>query len=488
MRLRGAVNALLDHQCSEVLCEGRAGTGKTTGILRRIVDFVSRYPSSRHLICRATRTSLTQSVLVTLERSVLGETHPLVINGPGRANRESYIFPNRSEIVCGGLDHPERLFSTEWDTVYVAEATEIDESAWELFGRAMRNGRMPFVQRVADCNPTYPSHWLNKRADAAGDELRRITSAGDYATLQMFNAVPCAGRMKRLISVHEDNPGYFDAKTWSWTEAGKRFIHELQSMSGSRRSRMLDGLWVAAEGSIFPEFDARKHVVQPFVAWYEEAWPTWTAYDPGADHPTAILWVTRAPNGCLYVVDEIYRGGLPVAEHCREMLRREGNYPCLPNIFGRYADPQYAFSSTASSIETIAQQAEKCGVVMSPWPRTGDTANELQMIEAVRGMLVSGRLKVFATCQNTINEFQSWMWKRKRDGSIKDGQDQPEDRNNDAMDCLKGLVAARIQDGPTKVEVLVAKGSKAEETVKVQAYRRDNRERQKSERLAASTV
>jgi PBSX family phage terminase large subunit len=465
MRLRGAVNALLDHQCSEVLVEGRAGTGKTTGILRRIVDFAFRYPSSRHLICRATRTSLTQSVLVTLERSVLGETHPLVLNGSGRANRESYIFPNRSEIVCGGLDHPERLFSTEWDTVYVAEATEIEESAWELFGRAMRNGRMPFVQRMADCNPTYPAHWLNQRADAAGDELRRISSAGDYARLQRYNLSPCTGKMKRLISVHEDNPGYFDAKTWAWTEAGQRFIHELQSMSGSRRSRMLDGLWVSAEGSIFPEFNVAQHVVKPFDV---EDWPVWMAWDPGADHPTAIPWVARAPNGCLYVIDEIYRGGLSVQAHCdeikrREMARSESGRPM--NLHGRYADPQYAFSSTAFSIKTIAEQAQECGIVMQPWPRTGDTANELQMIEAVRSLLVAGRLKVFATCQHTIDEFQSWMWKRKTDGSRKDGQDEPKDSNNDMMDCLKGLVAARIQDGPQKIEVTTAKGSHASASV-----------------------
>lgn len=68
------------------------------------------------------------------------------------------------------------------------------------------------------------------------------------------------------------------------------------------------------------------------------------------------------------------------------------------------------------------------------------------MIEAMRQLLCADRLKTFATCQRTIDEWQSWMWQRKRDGSLKDGEDVPEDKNNHAMDCIKGLTAAGIAD------------------------------------------
>ena len=76
--------------------------------------------------------------------------------------------------------------------------------------------------------------------------------------------------MHRLVSVHQDNPGYWewwDASSrtgWRWTPAGEDMLRGLQSMTGHRRARMLEGRWVAAEGSVYPEFSEDKHVVTPF--------------------------------------------------------------------------------------------------------------------------------------------------------------------------------------------------------------------------------
>src|SRR6185436_16039537 len=82
----------------ETLLEGRAGTGKSVGICKLLVDRCRAWPGSQHLICRQTRESMTDSILVTLE-SVIGDSHPEVTRC-GRGNRHSYNIGG-SEIICG---------------------------------------------------------------------------------------------------------------------------------------------------------------------------------------------------------------------------------------------------------------------------------------------------------------------------------------------------------------------------------------------------
>jgi hypothetical protein len=149
--------------------------------------------------------------------------------------------------------------------------------------------------------------------------------------------------------------------------------------------------------------------------------------------PAAILWFTVAPNGCIYVVDELYRGGLPVADHARDIRARNAGR----TVVRYYADPQHAFSRTAQSPKSIASQLKDCGLTFVPWPRTG--GSEETMVEAVRKRLTTDRLKVFATCVNTIREFQSWSYKRSPSGELPPGEDKFEDKDNHAMDVREGV-------------------------------------------------
>lgn len=444
--LRGALAALYNSRAPEVLVEGRAGTSKTTGILTKIIDLCDGYPGSRHLVCRQTRASCTESVMVTLER-LLQDSHPHIVgSGAARENRHSYTWHNGSTIVLGGLDQPERLFSTEWDTVYVAEATETTEDAWEKFGRAMRNNRVPYQQRIADCNPSAPGHWLNKRATGAPDYLRDANTPQTYDRLQRFNYGNQDGRMQRLISVHQDNPGYWSMEPWGWTDTGRQYVlGQLATLTGHRKARLFDGRWKAAEGTVFPEFDDARHVIHPFAVPLD--WPQFVGIDPGYDHPCAILWVAVAPNGCFYIVDELYRGGLSVSRHAADIRARNPGR----TVLRYYADPQHAFSQTAQSPKSIASQFKEAGISVSPWPRSTDKES---MVEAVRKRLEGDRLKIFATCPNTITEFQTWSYKRTARGEVPSGDDAYEDANNHALDVVCGLVALNLKYGGNQVRVL----------------------------------
>jgi hypothetical protein len=110
-----------------------------------------------------------------------------------------------------------------------------------------------------------------------------------------------------------------------------------------------------------------------------------------------------------------------------------------------YGDPQHMFSQTAQSPKTIAQQLQECGFSFSPWPRTG--GQEEALVEEVRRLLgtMDGagfpKLQVFRNCENTIREFQSWSYKRTAHGDLPPGADKFEDKDNHAMDVVKGVIA-----------------------------------------------
>lgn len=219
---------------NEIIVDGPAGTGKSTGIAAWLYWLCETRPKVRVLVVRKTRTSLTESFLVTFEDSVLPADHP-ARGTAQRAHRQSYIWPNGSALVLGGMDNPTRLYSTDYDVVYVQEAVELGEDEWERFHRALRNRKLPFQLLIGDTNPDKPTHWL----------YRRFVD----------------GKCERISSKHQDNPSLFDATTRNWTPTGAKYLERLQQLTGVRRQRLYEGKWVAAEGMVWENWDDRLHLV-----------------------------------------------------------------------------------------------------------------------------------------------------------------------------------------------------------------------------------
>jgi PBSX family phage terminase large subunit len=475
--LRGAAAVLYRCDDEEVLIEGRAGTGKTVGALKKIVDRCQAYPGSQHLVCRETRSSMTDSTLVTLE-SIIGDAHPEVTRC-ARKQRHSYSL-HGSEIVIGGLDEPTKIFSTGWDTIYLNEGIEATEEAWELFGRSARDPRLrrsghaqrrPKHQRIADCNPWAPSHWLNQRASAASDSLRRVQSYQDWCRLDTYNGGVQTGRMRRLISVHQDNPTFFDVHDWRWLEDGERYIASLKMMSGHQRTRMLEGRWVAAEGAVYPEFNEEAHVVTPFPI--PKLWPCIVAKDPGRDHPDATVLAARAPlfvdlpqaDGSVYRMYRLYIAAESVVRQTTVSQDAEVLTKLCStfNVTRKVGDPHYMFSLTKMSDtgRTIAQQMRDYGHVFEPAPAAANQAQIAQQVELVRTYLTTigpdgcPMLQVFRSCPNVIRGFQTWGYVRDTRGQMKGGEDKFEDIGDDEMDATRMIIASRPGEAEARFTVEV---------------------------------
>ncbi|MGI8475241.1 MAG: phage terminase large subunit [Thermomicrobiales bacterium] len=228
----GAARDVFFCHDAEVVLDGPAGTGKSLACLKKLDRNAVKYPGSRQLIVRKTRTSLTQSALVTFEKQVI------VPGGRVRfhTTQQAYLYPNGSIIVVGGLDKDSKVMSSEYDAIYVQEATELAESDWEALTTRLRNGVIPHQQLLGDCNPVAPTHWLNQRC--------------------------LAGKTTRLLSRHEDNPSIWDRTLRAWTPRGVSYIAKLDALSGVRRERLRFGKWVATEGQVFDLWRREVHVVR----------------------------------------------------------------------------------------------------------------------------------------------------------------------------------------------------------------------------------
>lgn len=274
----GGAKRLIECRDSECLLAGAAGTGKSVACLLKLYLVCHKYPGMRGLIVRKTRESLSEAALVTWEQRVVPEGHPM-LSGAQRRMRQVYNFGNGSEIVVGGMDKAQKVMSTEYDCIYCQEGTELTEEDWESLTTRLRNGKMPYQQIIADCNPAGPRHWLKQRCEAKKTTM--------------------------IDSVHEDNPLLFDQATGKITVFGMNYIAKLDALTGVRKQRLRFGKWVQAEGAVYEAWDEKIHVVDDFPIPPE--WERFWAVDFGYVNPCCVQFWARDPDDRLYLFREFYK-------------------------------------------------------------------------------------------------------------------------------------------------------------------------------------
>lgn len=290
---RGAVAEAFKSRAGELLLSGAAGTGKSVGALMKVHLSMLQYPGARALLARKTHASLTASTLVTYRQNVAAEALAAGIvkyYGGSGSEPAAYRYTNDSAIVVGGLDRASRLLSTEYDVVFVDEATETIPEDIDTIITRLRHGVMPYQQLLMCTNPGGPTHHLKARADA--------------------------GRCKILYSQHEDNPRMF--QDGAWTTYGQTYLARLETLTGVRYQRMRHGLWVAAEGLVYADWNPAIHLV-PKLPPGSEKWTRWWGIDFGYSNPFVVLCFAEDPDGRLWLYRQVYFSHRLVEDHAKKL-------------------------------------------------------------------------------------------------------------------------------------------------------------------------
>lgn len=407
---RGNLREIWSCREPEVVVEGPAGTGKSRAILELIHARAEKYPGSRHLLLRKTRAAMTDSVLVTFENTVLPVGCAAAL-GPSRAARHSYSFPNRSEIVIGGLDRPERTFSTEYDTVVVFEATECTENDWQLLFRALRHGKMGWGhQAICDCNPAGPTHWINQRANR--------------------------GHMHRVRTRHEDNPILFD--DGKWTAFGTQYIAVLDRLSGVRWRRLRKGEWAAAEGAVFEGFDPTVHVIDPFPV--PDAWKRIRSIDFGYVNPFVCQWWAVDGDGRLFMYREMYHSQRLVEDHAKQILALTHKHePVEISVSDHDAEDRATLDR--HGVRTRPARKDLQPGIQAVAARLRPAGDGRPRLFFFRDCLVErdGFLEDAKLPLCTVQEFDGYVWAPPAPG--KPPKEEPVDKDNHGMDAMRYAVA-----------------------------------------------
>lgn len=454
-RPRGSALTVLSSRAPELLVSGPAGTGKSRACLEKLLIVALQNPGVRILLVRKTAVSLTSTALVTWKTHVAAEVIAsgyCTYFGGSPHEPPCYRFRNGARIVIGGMDKPSRIMSSEYDMAYVQEATELTIEDWEAITTRLRNGVLSFQQIIADANPNTPTHWLRERC--------------------------LSGRTVMLESRHWENPRLYsdDRKL---TEAGASYMARLDALTGVRKQRLRDGLWVAAEGLIYEEFDPAIHVVDKRPWDFPDEWTRWWSIDWGQTNPFSLSRWAEDPDGRLYLYRQLYRTKRLVEDHARDVLldctKPVGGYTPRGEVSARtirddveagrrrWTEPKpRGIVVDPAGAEERKTFTRHTGLQTIPAKKTGTSGQPsmktlgIQAVQARFKPAGDGRPRLFIcrdavverdqelveaklpTC--SLEELPGYVWAVGADGKRKE---EPVDEHNHGMDEMRYLVAFR---------------------------------------------
>ena len=427
---RGAARELYHCRDDEVLIAGPAGTGKSVACLHKVMMACLLVPGCKTLVLRKTLTSLGASALDLWRKHVAAE---IIANGTtwffggNKEDPAQYKFLNGSMMVVGGLDKPSKIMSTDYDLIYVCEATELTLDDWEMMTTRLRSGNLRFQQLLADCNPAADSHWLYQRC--------------------------LAGRTTLLRSVHTDNPVLVDDNGQE-TETGRAYLDKLRGLSGFRRARLLDGKWVGAEGIIFEEWSEAgpgANLVDRF--YVPRSWPRYLVIDFGYRNPFVAQWWATNTDGQLFMYREIYFTGRRVEEHCQRILElhRRGNEPWFTAIICDH-DAEDA-ATVEHCLQSATVKAKKGVTVGIDLVKSRLVANELGRpgLVIIRDSTDERDPALYpAKPASTVEEFGGYVWLP----ASGDRAAKEEPRKENDHGCLIAGTAVSTSVGPVAIELV----------------------------------
>jgi PBSX family phage terminase large subunit len=383
----------------EVLVVGPAGTGKTLAACWKLHHTALRVPGVRLLMVRKVLEDLKAGALATYTNQIKPQYDNVRAFGGNRFYPGEFRYDNGSVIQVVGMDKPGKVMSAEYDQIYVNEATELTEEDWESLKSRLRNGALSYQQLIGDCNPAGPRHWLRVRCDK--------------------------GLTRYIQTTHKDNPAYWDEGRQDWTPMGLSYVQEtLAGLTGIRRKRLFEGVWVAAEGVVYPDFDFQTNVKVVDCT----GWRTILGGDIGARNPTALLTIRRSGDGRTHIERERYQrnmGADDITDAICEEMDRSG-------VEVGWLDP-----SAKAYIDAC---------VLRGYNVKGANNDVKHGIGVVTTAFADG-LTVDPACVNTIAEFESYAW---QEGATE--KDAPIKQNDHAMD---GIRYALVGDSVLQPEIRV---------------------------------
>lgn len=242
----------------------------------------------------------------------------------------------------------------------------------------------------------------------------------------------------RAGTINEKTGDKYDYKYWDFTlddniSLSDRYKKNIKSAyEGVWFQRMILGLWVIAEGLIYPMF-AKDHIVTMADTSDIKFVKYWVGIDYGNTNATVFLLFGLTDNGILYLLEEYYHSGgeegqgkapsIYARDFVTWLTRVSKRWPRM-RISNIIIDP----SAKGFKLELKAQNVRNI--------KSANNAVTLG-IGKVMNLIASGRFRVLNHCKYTIKELQTYAWDAK--ASLR-GEDKPLKDNDHCMDAFRYVV------------------------------------------------
>ena len=303
----------------EVLYGGSAGGGKSYAMTADPVRGFNN-PHFRGILFRRTNDELREL------KSVSKQLYPKAIKGARWSEKESqWNFPSGATLWMTYLDKDDdvmRYQGQAYNWIGFDELTQWPTPhAWDYLRSRLRTTTASGLDLYmrATTNPGGPGHHWVKKMFIDPAPYGKAFDATDIETGKRIvwpKGSAKAGQslfQRRFIPASlKDNPYLFEDGMY---EAN------LLSLPEHQRKRLLEGDWDVAEGAAFTEFSRQDHVVEPFDI--PNNWLKFRACDYGYGSYSSVLWLAVAPNGQVYVYDELYVSKVLAVDLADMVLERQ---------------------------------------------------------------------------------------------------------------------------------------------------------------------
>lgn len=368
-----------------IICDGAVRSGKTSIMIVAFIDWAMReFSSQRFGICGKTVDSATKNIITPYISMTYAKDRYTM-----RWRRSDKILEvSRGTVrnyfeVFGGKDESSFMLiqGRTFAGVLMDEVALMPQS---FVQQAMARCSVDGARLWFSCNPDNPNHWFY---------LDWIQRHKDRNALYLRFSM-------------EDNPSL-----------SEKVLNQYRSRySGVFYDRYIRGLWVAAEGLVYPMYDntvpTEPRVYEKYVI----------SMDYGIQNPTAMgLW--GLCDGVWYQVKEFYHSGRETSsqktdqQYYEELEKLAGDLP----VWRLIVDP------SASSFIALVNQKRRFTILKA-------NNDVLEGIQHTAQCLTEGKIKVNDCCKRTIQEYGLYRWDEKST------DDRPIKENDHAMDMTRYFV------------------------------------------------
>ena len=375
-----------------LICDGAVRSGKTSLMVLAFIDWAMReFSGQRFGICGKTVGSAVENMAIPYlsmsyakERYALKWRRSQKILEVRRGRRVNYfeVFGGRDESSFA-LIQGRTLAGVLLDEVVLMPESFVNQA---LARCSVEGARMWF-----SCNPGNPSHWFKKEWIDKRKERGAL-----YLHFEMT-----------------DNPSL-----------SQKTLERYQSMySGVFYDRYIRGLWVAAEGLVYPMFEQSRHVLEEEP---ETEGDYYVSCDYGVQNPNVfLLWRREKGSKRWICLKEDYYSGREEKRQLTDGQRADR----LEELLGGAAPKRVIIDPSAASMKA---ELRRRGYHLL------DAKNEvLDGISDVATTLHDGQLAFMEGCENALREFGSYVWDKKAADA---GIDAPLKESDHAMDAVRYFV------------------------------------------------